>query len=170
MGEHFGSASDWLLAVRYDGGSPREPAVIGATFHHTALYEFLYLLVLFGAHDPARPPQAGRPARSSDVFCAFYGTARFLSDFLRVNDETVLGLTGAQWLMLTLPIAAIWIFRWVRPSVADADADDTASAGEGLGDDAGDGGDGPVGGLGGAELVGPEEVGHDPQHPLHEGA
>ena len=29
-------------------------------------------------------------------------------------------------------------------------------------------GDGPVGGLGGAELVGAEQVGHDPQHPLHE--
>ena len=48
VGEHFGSASSWLLAVRFDGGNPREPAAIGDTFHHTALYEFLYLLVLFG--------------------------------------------------------------------------------------------------------------------------
>ena len=54
VGEHFGSVSDFFLAVRYDGGSVREPTLgdvpltVGTTFHHTALYEGLYLLALFG--------------------------------------------------------------------------------------------------------------------------
>ena len=40
----------------------------------------------------------------------------------------------------------------------------------GLGRPAGQGGHGPVGGLGRAQLVGAEQVGHDPQHPLHQAA
>ena len=38
------------------------------------------------------------PGTLMGVFCLYYGVARGLSDFLRVNDKTVLGLTGAQWM------------------------------------------------------------------------
>src|SRR5262245_52965710 len=44
------------------------------------------------------------------------------------------------------------------------------SGGGGLGQHPGEEGGGLVGGFGGADLVGPEEVGHDAQHPLHERA
>ena len=36
------------------------------------------------------------------IFCGYYGVARFASDSLRVNDERVLGLTGAQYLCLAM--------------------------------------------------------------------
>ena len=133
------------------------------TFHQTALYEFIYMLVLFvvlGLVLRRRP----QPATLIAIFCAFYGVARFWSDSLRVNDEQVAGLTGAQWMCVGLVLASVWIWFKVRPSLAAAED----SAGDGLGDDAGELGDGSVDGLGGTDLVGSEEVGHDPQHPLHE--
>jgi phosphatidylglycerol:prolipoprotein diacylglycerol transferase len=165
VGEHFGRLSDFFLAVRYDGGDTQEETLgelglqPGMTFHNTALYEFGYLLLLFvvlGLLLRRRPS----PGVLMGVFCAFYGVARFLSDFLRVNDEQGLGLTGAQFLMAGLAVASVWIFGKVVPSLR----------GERLGDDAGELGDGPVDGLGGPELVVPEEVRHDAQDPLHEGA
>ena len=84
----------WLLAVRYDGGSVREgtlgpnPLEIGSEFHNTAIYELLWMLLLFGILTLLirRKPA---PGTLMGVFCLYYGVARGLSDFLRVNDETV---------------------------------------------------------------------------------
>jgi phosphatidylglycerol:prolipoprotein diacylglycerol transferase len=144
VGEHFGRTTSFFLGVRYDGGSTREgleplfssPADlqangVGTVFHQTALYELLYLLVLFGVLgllQRRRPPVA----TLIGVFCAFYGVARFWSDGLRVNDEQVLGLTGAQYFALSLVVASVWIFAKVRPSLAAAEAatDPVAPEGE----------------------------------------
>lgn len=126
VGEHFGSLSTFPLAVRYDGGSVRESTigdvrlVEGMTFHQTALYEFLYLLVLFGVLALV-VRRGARPATAMAIFCAWYGVARFLSDFLRVNDEEVLGLTGAQYLQALVALASVWVWFWVRPSIPPPD-------------------------------------------------
>jgi phosphatidylglycerol:prolipoprotein diacylglycerol transferase len=126
VGEHFGRLSSFPLAVRYDGGSVREGTigdvrlVEGMTFHQTALYEMLYLLVLF-AILAVVVRRRSRPATAMAIFCAWYGSLRFLSDFLRVNDEQVLGLTGAQYLMACVALASIWIWFWVRPTVPAPD-------------------------------------------------
>jgi phosphatidylglycerol:prolipoprotein diacylglycerol transferase len=131
VGEHFGSMSDFFLAVRYDGGSVREdtlgdvPLQVGMTFHHTALYEFGYMLVLFALlgflirRGVATTVLIG-------TFCLYYGICRFLSDSLRVNDEQILGLTGAQYMSIGLVLASFWIFRWVRPAVAGLPAPDSS--------------------------------------------
>ena len=42
------------------------------------------------------------PGTAMAIFCVCYGVCRFASDSLRVNDERVLGLTGAQYLCLAL--------------------------------------------------------------------
>lgn len=119
VGEHFGSASSWLLAVRYEGGTVREdmlgskPLQVGAEFHNTAIYELLHLLVLFGIlmwlvrRRPA-------PGTLIGLFCLWYGVARFLTDFLRVNDKTTFGLTGAQYMCLVLMPVGVWILTRVR--------------------------------------------------------
>jgi hypothetical protein len=77
------------------------------------------------------------------LFCLYYGIARGLSDFLRVNDNTVLGLTGAQFLCIALIPTGIWILARVTRATAaleaaaaaalDGDAEAAVTA-----DDAGD--------------------------------
>ena len=117
VGEHFGSSSSWLLAVEYRGGDTREPAIIGQTFHNTAIYELLYLLLLFAVLTwiiRRRPV----PGTVMGVFCLYYGVSRGLTDFLRVNDKTVIGLTGAQWMCVLLIPTGIWILTRVRRATA----------------------------------------------------
>jgi phosphatidylglycerol:prolipoprotein diacylglycerol transferase len=118
VGEHFGSHSTWFGAVEFRGGSTREPALIGQTFHNTAIYELVYLLVLFAMLSLVirRRPA---PGTVMGIFCLYYGATRFLSDFLRVNDKTVWpGLTGAQYLMIAVFLAGIWITTSVRKATA----------------------------------------------------
>jgi phosphatidylglycerol:prolipoprotein diacylglycerol transferase len=125
VGEHFGSLTSFPLAVRYEGGSVREhfigdvPLEEGMVFHQTALYELVYMLVLFGVlgwvlHRKERPG----PGVAMAIFCGFYGVARFASDSLRVNDERVLGLTGAQYFCLALVPISVWIWFRVRKQLA----------------------------------------------------
>lgn len=131
VGEHFGRRTSFALGVRYDGGSVREsslgdlPLAKGMVFHHTALYELLYLVVLFLLLTwllHLRRERPG-PGTAMAIFCAWYGIARFASDSLRVNDERVLGLTGAQYLCLLLLPTSAWIwFRVRRALAADAAA------------------------------------------------
>jgi phosphatidylglycerol:prolipoprotein diacylglycerol transferase len=127
VGEHFGRLSSFPLAVEYRGGSVREPTigavplVKGMVFHQTAIYELIYLALLFVLLTwllyvrKDRP----RPGTALGLFCACYGVCRFLSDALRANDERVLHLTGAQYLMLALLPTSYWILRRVRRLLAD---------------------------------------------------
>ena len=131
VGEHFGGLTSFPLAVRYDGGSVREsslgatPLEPGMVFHQTALYELLYMIVLFGILTwllYLRKERA-RPGTAVAVFCGFYGVARFASDSLRVNDERILGLTGAQLLSAAMVPASLWIWFRVRKILAQDVAD-----------------------------------------------
>lgn len=130
VGEHFGRTTDFFGAVRYDGGETREglgdlftsPADleangVGTVFHQTALYELVYMLVLFGVlWLLQRKP---RPVGTLiGVFCTYYGITRFWSDSLRVNDERFAGMTGAQYFCIGLLLASIWIWAKVRPALA----------------------------------------------------
>ncbi len=47
---------------------------------------------------------------------------------MRVNDEQVLGLTGAQWMCLALIPFGVWVLFWLRPRLAaEENAVETAS-------------------------------------------
>ncbi len=104
VGEHLGHPTSFFLGIRYLGGETREgPLQVGVTYHSTAVYESLHLVVLIGLlvwllrHRPPFPPGV-----AIGTFCLWYGLARFGTDFLRAYDERVLGLTAAQWLCLVL--------------------------------------------------------------------
>ncbi len=126
VGEHFGRQTSFFLGVRYDGGAVREstlgsvPLTEGMVFHQTALYELIYMVVLFLVLTyvlHVRTPRPG-PGAAMAIFTGFYGVARFASDSLRVNDERVLGLTGAQYLCLILIPVSAWIWFRVRAQLA----------------------------------------------------
>ena len=139
VGEHFGRTTDFFLGTTYEGGSTQEdfigdqPLVEGMTFHNTALYEFLHLSVLFAlmAWLRARSRRDGRvlePGTLMGVFVIWYGVTRFLTDLLRTNDDTTLGLTGAQWMSLALVPVGLWVLLRLRHRMADRERVD---AGEG---------------------------------------
>lgn len=122
VGEHFGRLTSFPLGVRYDGGDVRESFLgdvrleEGMVFHHTALYELFYMAAIFlvltwmlQLRDP-RPS----PGTAMGTFCIAYGVSRFLSDTLRVNDERVLGMTGAQYLCIALVVTGGWVLLRVR--------------------------------------------------------
>jgi phosphatidylglycerol---prolipoprotein diacylglyceryl transferase len=134
VGEHFGStwgASWFPLAVRYEGGAVRElvlgqhlpvaqqiPVTKGLEFHNTAIYELIVGLLIFGLLTlVVRHRPFVKPGTVSALFCLTYGVFRFSSDFLRVNDETTFGLTGAQYMCIVLVVIGIWIWFSRRPAL-----------------------------------------------------
>lgn len=138
VGEHFGKASDFFLATRYDGGDVREPLigdeplVPGMSFHNLSLYELLYMLVIFVVLAAVLYPRSrrARPGTAMAIFCLLYGIARFAADAVRVNDERVLGLTGAQYLCIVLVGTAAWIWTKVRAQLQTDIADGMRSGTE----------------------------------------
>ena len=129
VGEHFGRQSDFFLATRYDGGKVREPTlgdvqlVKGMTFHNTSLYEMITLGVLFVAMTgmilwARRKGTEVKPGTLVALFMVYGGIERFLLDTLRVNDERLLHMTGAQWMSLVMVPYGIWVWLKVRPEVS----------------------------------------------------
>jgi phosphatidylglycerol---prolipoprotein diacylglyceryl transferase len=129
VGEHFGRQTDFFLGTRYEGGSVREgqlgdiPLQEGMVFHNTSLYELITLMLLFGVMTAMiwRARRKGtyvKPATLVALFMVWSGTARFLLDTLRVNDERVLSMTGAQWMSLVMVPYGIYLWFKVRPAVS----------------------------------------------------
>jgi phosphatidylglycerol:prolipoprotein diacylglycerol transferase len=81
---------------------------VGVTYHNAALYEFLWLIpiILVLLYLDKKNVPAGVMAGS---FAIMYGIARFLTDFVRINDERLYGLTGAQYMTALLTLFGIWV-------------------------------------------------------------
>lgn len=128
VGEHLGATStSFFLATRYDGGATREgPPLVGQVVHNTALYEFLHLLVLFVLLLVLLRRRV-TPSVVLGTFLLWYGIGRFSTDFLRGYDDTVLGLTGAQWMCAALVPAGLYILLRVRPRLAALEAAEPAT-------------------------------------------
>ncbi|MGH2539196.1 MAG: prolipoprotein diacylglyceryl transferase [Actinomycetota bacterium] len=112
VGEHLGTQTSFLLGWKYLGGETREPVAGGvdSVIHNTAIYEMVLLLPLVGLlwwMQRRRVPAGWLTA----TFLLWYGTQRFLTDFLRAYDETVAGLTGAQYLSLGM-VAGGALLAW----------------------------------------------------------
>jgi phosphatidylglycerol---prolipoprotein diacylglyceryl transferase len=125
VGEHLGGSTSFFLGVRYDGGDTREgPLVVGEVIHNTALYEIVHLIALALLLVWLMYRRNASPGTAMGIFLAWYGAFRFGTDFLRSYDDTVLGLTGAQWMCLGLLATAVWVLVRVRPQLAGLSGDD----------------------------------------------
>ncbi|HEX9124469.1 MAG TPA: prolipoprotein diacylglyceryl transferase family protein [Actinomycetota bacterium] len=128
VGEHLGGTTSFPLAVHYLGGITREgPIPIGAHIHNTALYELLLLLPLIGLMFWLRR-KGIRPGWLTVTFLLWYGVQRFLTDFLRAYDRTVLGLTGAQYLCIGLVIAGFVVARRLQRAAPSRSSGSPASS------------------------------------------
>jgi phosphatidylglycerol:prolipoprotein diacylglycerol transferase len=128
VGEHFGGPTSVPFGVTWEGGSTREPAPeIGTVFHQTALYEAIHLTLLVVVLFVILRRRSLQPGVLVGVFCLWLGVLRFLTDFLRVNDRELWGLTGAQFGCLLLIGVGGWVLvttpnRLERLGIATDDA------------------------------------------------
>lgn len=77
----------------------------GVGVHQTALYDMVFATLLFLVlYVLSRVPR--RLGVLTLTFGAWYGSARVLEDFLRV-DKRILGMTGSQWTGLTVAIVCL---------------------------------------------------------------
>ena len=131
IGDHLGKPTSFALGWRClgeAGGVPPQPAAVyraalargappslgcyNVTLHETALYDFfstflLLMLLLW----------LGRKKRNlglmTIVFAIWYGTARFVTDFLRV-DRRYFGLTGSQIFACIVVLACLYLMARYR--------------------------------------------------------
>lgn len=109
VGEHLGGPTDFFLGWTYTGGVVIEgPLEEGVTYHNAALYEFLWLIpiILVLLYLDRRKVPAGVMA---GTFAVMYGLFRFLTDFVRINDRTLYGLTGAQYMTIVLTLFGVFV-------------------------------------------------------------
>ena len=123
VGEHLGTQTGFVLGWRYLGGETREPVVGGldSVIHSTAIYEIVLMLPLAALMwwmQRRRVPDGWLTA----TFLLWYGTQRFLTDFLRAYDDTVMGLTGAQFLSLGMVAGGLVLALRLRRRAGDAPA------------------------------------------------
>ena len=129
VGEHLGHTTTFFLGVKYLGGVTREgPIVVGTVVHNTALYEILLLAPLAALLFWLARRHAPEGVMTA-TFLLWYGTQRFLTDFLRAYDERVGGLTGAQYLCLAMIAAGlVMVWRIRRREAASPALNPTLSA------------------------------------------
>ena len=130
IGDHLGKPTNFALGWRCLGtpqGPPRpaedylsrlsagDPPSLGCfdlTLHQTAIYDFFSTIVLLGVL-----LYVGRKARNPGlmtiVFVLWYGTMRFVTDFLRV-DRRYLGLTGSQITALVVGLVCLYLLARYR--------------------------------------------------------
>lgn len=114
VGEHLGHTTTFFLGVKYLGGVTREgPIAVGSVIHNTALYEIILLAPLAALLFALARRNAAAGVITA-TFLLWYGTQRFLTDFLRAYDERVGGLTGAQYLCIGMIVSGLVLAVRIR--------------------------------------------------------
>ncbi len=107
----YGIPWDGPWAMGYpDGTVPTPP---GVEVHPTPIYETVVMAV--ATYALWRLRDSLRPGLLFALYLVLAGGERFLVEFIRRNDEVLLGLTQAQLLSLAMVLAgAIWLLRAQR--------------------------------------------------------
>jgi phosphatidylglycerol:prolipoprotein diacylglycerol transferase len=115
VGEHLGGPTSFPLGINYRGGQVVEgPLEVGVTYWSTPVLEFLYVLVILAIMLWVDRKGTAGAGTIAGIFCVLYAIFRFASDFLRINDETLYGLTGAQYMTIALLVVGAWFLRTAR--------------------------------------------------------
>ena len=96
--DHPGQRTDFFLAVDFPDG-PR---------HDLGFYEWL-LTIAINVLLYFWKGRLCSPGMTVGIVCAFYGPARFLLDFLRIEDKRYWGLTPAQYVSIFLTAFGMWV-------------------------------------------------------------
>jgi phosphatidylglycerol:prolipoprotein diacylglycerol transferase len=115
VGEHLGGPTSFPLGINYRGGQVVEgPLEVGVSYWSTPVLEFIYVLVILAVMLWVDRKGTAGAGTIAGIFCILYAIFRFASDFLRINDETLYGLTGAQYMTIALLVVGAWFLRTAR--------------------------------------------------------
>lgn len=121
VGDDYGRPSDLPWAVAFPKGLPPTDVPV----HPTQIYEAIFLGFLAWALMRWRR----RGVRDEVVvgrYLALAGFARFLIEFIRINERVALGLTVAQWGTLAMMVFGVWLLV-KTPSSASASGSRSAA-------------------------------------------
>ena len=123
--DHVGQRSDFFLAVDFP------VATYGGPRHDLGLYEALWTLGIALTFVALRKANV-RHGFFTALFCAMYAPVRFGLDFLRNQDLSNAdvrwaGLTPAQWGMIAMFGAGIWLVTQLRKPPAHDDSQGLAA-------------------------------------------
>jgi len=125
-GEHYGSPSNSLLAVRNSHPDARTPDPTIA-YHNGGLYEFLLGMAIFAAVWPLRH-RLKRPGDLAWLVLGLLAVGRFLVFFLRSDSpQLALGLNNAQWTSVVL-LAIVIAGRTLTVRIGDRRSASRATA------------------------------------------
>ncbi len=105
VADHLGKPTDFPLGYTCPAGDAASPcaAAVGQAVHQPALYDMasaaVLLVVLLKLRRRTRDP-----GFLILTFGAWYGTARFVEDFFRLDETHGTGLSGSQWFAATVAV------------------------------------------------------------------
>jgi phosphatidylglycerol:prolipoprotein diacylglycerol transferase len=109
VGDDYGTPSDLPWAVAFPEGLP--PTL--ERVHPTQLYEAAFLGVLTWLL--LRWRRRGTPDHVVlGRYLVLTASARFLIEFIRINERVALGMTTSQWMSIALVIAGAWLIAGYR--------------------------------------------------------
>jgi phosphatidylglycerol:prolipoprotein diacylglycerol transferase len=115
VGDDYGTPSDLPWAVAFPEGLPPTYERV----HPTQLYEAAFLAVLAPFLVRWRRQGVGDGVVLGR-YLVLSAAARFLIEFIRVNERVAFGLTAAQWSALAIIAAGAWLIARVRDAGADS--------------------------------------------------
>jgi phosphatidylglycerol:prolipoprotein diacylglycerol transferase len=113
VADHLGKPTSFFLGYRCRAGIDTASPCIGDVVHQPHLYDLFFASLLLGGLLWLRKRSHERPLFDGAqifVFGAFYGVARFIEDFFRIDETHGTGLTGSQWTAIaTTAICTAWL-------------------------------------------------------------
>jgi phosphatidylglycerol:prolipoprotein diacylglycerol transferase len=109
VGDHLGKETDFALGFKCTGADSASPcdAQLGSGVHMPALYDLVSAAMLLGVLLWLRRRVDRPDGQLILVAAAWYGTGRFLEDFLRIDDVVSIGLSGSQLTAALLVVVAL---------------------------------------------------------------
>ena len=117
VGDHLGKPTDFFLGYRCRPGVDTASPCLGDVVHQPHLYDLIFVTVLLLVLLRIRKASHDRPRYDGFqilVFGAFYGVARFIEDFFRIDETHGTGLTGSQWTAVVTTLACTAWLLFVR--------------------------------------------------------
>ena len=111
VADHLGKPTRFALGFVCPSADTASPctAPVGQAVHQPALYDLLAATAILAVLLLLRRRPVPYHGRLALLFGVLYGSARFVEDFLRIDETHGTGLTGSQWTAVTVVALCAWL-------------------------------------------------------------